>query len=74
MNALLNVAGWDRIARLVLGAALIAIAFAGLLSAGWTIALGVAAAILMVTGTLGFCPIYHLLKFRTLKRTSPRTH
>lgn len=61
MNIKKNEARWDRIARVVIGAAGIGVALAGISAWGW---LG---AILVVTGMMGFCPIYWACKVKTAK-------
>lgn len=58
MNA--NVGGIDRILRIVLGLVLIALTLAGIIGAwGW---LGV---VPLVTGAIGFCPLYPLFGLST---------
>lgn len=60
----MNVANWDRSVRVVGGAALIALgafSFSGV-AAGVSIAAGL---IFVVTGTIGWCPIYAALRIRT---------
>lgn len=55
-----NLASWDRITRVVLGAGLVSLAFWGPKTQwGW---LG---AILLATSMLGHCPIYVMLGLRT---------
>jgi hypothetical protein len=62
-----NESNLDRIIRVTLGIALIALFFSGTV-AGWLgiviIVLGVVA---LFTGVLGFCPLYALLKIHTNK-------
>jgi hypothetical protein len=62
-----NESSIDRIIRVVLGIALLAISwnmgFAGV-GAILLLAVGVIA---LLTGVVGFCPLYGLLKFRTNK-------
>jgi hypothetical protein len=54
----------DRVIRVVLGLGLLATVFVGPQSAlGW---LGV---VPLVTGLVGFCPLYRLLGLRTLPRS-----
>ena len=56
----LNVGGIDRALRIVLGAALIALVFVGPQTPwGW---IGL---IPLVTGLVGFCPLYPLVGFST---------
>jgi hypothetical protein len=55
-----NVASWDRILRLILGAALIALVFVGPKTPfGWI------GAIFVVTALAGFCPLYRLFGIST---------
>ena len=59
-----NVGSVDRIIRIVLGLALIAVGFFVLVGAAGTIA-GVIGFILLLTGLVGWCPLYRLFKFST---------
>ena len=62
MSMMKNVGSPDRIARIVLGVVLIALALTGAFSPwGW---IGV---IPLVTGLVGLCPIYMILGVRTCK-------
>lgn len=62
-----NEAGWDRILRIVLGA--------GMLLLGWTgVVGGTLGAVFqwlgfipLITGLVGWCPLYSIFKFRTRK-------
>lgn len=65
----LNEAGWDRILRVLAGIVLLVLGFGGVLTGGWGLAAEIIGIILLVTGLVGFCPIYYLLKIRT-KKTS----
>jgi len=63
----LNEAGWDRIVRTLAGIALLAVGFGGVVTGtvGWIVKiLGI---LLLVTGVVGFCPLYALLKVTTKK-------
>jgi hypothetical protein len=62
-----NESGVDRIIRVVLGIALLALSFGGVVSGGWGIVLLIVGAIALLTGVVGFCPLYAVLKFRTNK-------
>ena len=62
-----NESGVDRIIRVVLGIALLALYFTGVVTGGLGIALVVVGAILLVTAVIGFCPLYALLKINTKK-------
>ncbi|MEW5871594.1 MAG: DUF2892 domain-containing protein [Chloroflexota bacterium] len=60
----LNEASWDRIVRVVLGVVLFYLGW-GMAATGWDILLMVVGAVLLLTGLLGFCPLYFLFKFST---------
>jgi hypothetical protein len=61
-----NVGPVDRSARLLAGAGLVTLALAGITAAPVTYVVIAAAAILVVTGLTGFCPLYALLGIRTV--------
>jgi len=61
----MNVGTIDRVIRIVLGVALAAIALAGAVSAPLLYIMWVVAAIAVVTGVVGFCPLYALLRIST---------
>lgn len=55
----------DRFLRVIAAAALLGLAFAGIPAAPWlyvTIAVG---ALLAITGVVGFCPLYAVLRLST---------
>lgn len=58
----MNVANWERGIRVVLGLTAVGIALAGINPWGW---LG---SIFVVTGAVGYCPIWHACKIDTRKR------
>jgi hypothetical protein len=60
----LNEASWDRIGRVVLGVALIG---TGILAVGggWGWALAAVGLIPLVTGIVGWCPIYPIIAIRS---------
>jgi len=62
-----NVANWDRIARVVLGIVLLVLGWGGVVTGGWGVFLKVIGFVPLLTGLLGYCPIYGLLKFGTKK-------
>jgi hypothetical protein len=62
-----NESGVDRLIRVVLGIVLLALNLAGAVTGGWGIVLLVLGAISLITGIVGFCPLYALLKIRTNK-------
>ena len=58
-----NEAGWDRVIRIVLGIVLLTLYFTG--SAGiLALIIGVVA---LVTGLIGYCPLYKVIGFSTKK-------
>lgn len=58
-----NEAGWDRIARVIVG---IALFIAGLaIGGGFGTFLAVFAFVPLLTGLVGWCPLYSLLRVRT---------
>jgi len=66
-----NVGTLDRILRVVIGLVALALVFVGpLATGGWgwePIALAGVAAIMLLTSTVKFCPIYRMLGLRTCK-------
>jgi len=61
-----NEAGWDRIVRIVLGVALLYLGWAGVVTGGWGTFLKVIGFVPLLTGLIGFCPIYAIFKVRTI--------
>jgi hypothetical protein len=55
-----NEAGWDRVARVVLGLALLSLTVVGPKSL-W----GLVGLVPLLTGTVGFCPLYRVFNFST---------
>jgi hypothetical protein len=62
-----NESSLDRIIRVVVGALLLALYFLGVVTGGWGIVMIVLGAILLITGVVGFCPLYALFKIKTKK-------
>jgi hypothetical protein len=62
-----NEANWDRIARVVLGIILLVLGWGGIVTGGWGVFLKIIGFVPLLTGLLGYCPIYGLLKFGTKK-------
>ena len=62
----MNEASWDRIVRVVGGAALLTLG-ATVLSGGWAVAAVVAGLVFTITGAIGWCPIYWILRTGTRK-------
>ena len=69
MKLQLNEAPIDRVIRIVLGIALAGVALAGAVTAPWLYVAWVVAALALVTGIVGFCPLYALLRVSTKSTT-----
>jgi len=61
----INEANWDRIGRVVLGILLLYLGWAGVVTGGWGMFLKVIGFVPLITGLMGFCPLYAMLKFNT---------
>ena len=63
----LNVGTWDRALRVIAGVVLVALLAMGTLSinTGLGIVAAIAAAILIITGAISFCPAYGIFGLRT---------
>ena len=57
----------DRVIRVIAGIALLVLFFTNVISGTLGIVLAVIGGILLITGAIGFCPLYALLKIRTNK-------
>jgi hypothetical protein len=62
-----NESGMDRIIRALVGIVLLALYFTGTVTGGLGIAFIVVGAVLLLTGVVGFCPLYALLRINTKK-------
>ena len=65
MNKLLNESSLDRIIRVVLGVALLALGWGGVVTSGWGLFLKIIGFVPLLTGIVGVCPAYLLLGIRT---------
>jgi hypothetical protein len=65
MKLPVNVGSVDRIVRIVLGIGLVAVALGGSVVGPFLALTWIVTAILLVTGALGFCPLYALLGIST---------
>ena len=65
MNKLLNESSMDRIIRVILGLAVLALGWGGVVSGGWGLFFKVIGFVPLLTGILGVCPAYLLLGIRT---------
>jgi hypothetical protein len=61
----MNEAGWDRILRVVLGVVLLALGWGGVVAGGWGLFLKVIGFVPLLTGLVGYCPLYGLFKTGT---------
>lgn len=62
-----NMSVLDRVIRAIVGVVLLVLYLLGFLAGGLGIAAVVLGAILLITGIVGFCPLYALLKISTQK-------
>jgi len=65
-----NMGAPDRIIRLIIGVVLAILALAKIVTGAGAVVLGIIAIILILTGIIGFCPLYVLLKMSTTKKPS----
>jgi hypothetical protein len=65
MKLQINEAPIDRAVRILAGLAIGAVAIAGAIVTPWLYVAWVVAAILIVTGIVGFCPLYAILRVST---------
>ena len=63
----LNESNVDRIIRVVVGVVLLYVGFGGALSGALAVVADVLGVVMLFTGAVGFCPLYALFKFSTLK-------
>lgn len=70
MKLSLNESPLDRAIRIVLGIAIAAVAVAGVVTGPVLYGAWIVAAILLVTGIVGFCPLYAILRVSTRKTGS----
>ena len=65
----INESGLDRIIRVVAGAALLTMYFTHVITGSLGIVAILIGAVLLITGAVGFCPLYGLLKIHTNKKS-----
>ncbi len=63
-----NESGTDRILRVVAGVILVLLYVFGVVGGTLGLVLTVVGAVALVTGLTGFCPLYAILKIKTLKK------
>jgi hypothetical protein len=64
----LNESNVDRIIRVVAGVVLLYLGFGGTLAGGLAVVADVLGVVLLLTGAVGFCPLYAMFKLSTLKK------
>lgn len=69
MKLTINESPLDRIIRITVGLGLAGLAITGVVTAPIAYAVWVVAAILLLTGMVGFCPLYALLHVSTKRAT-----
>ena len=60
-----NESGIDRAIRVVLGIVMLSLGWAGVVTGGWGVVFKIGGLLPLLTGLIGFCPLYAILKFRT---------
>lgn len=63
----LNVANWDRIARVVIGIIFFVLGLTGVVSGALMWVFYVLGVVMFATAAMGFCPIYMAINFSTKK-------
>jgi hypothetical protein len=58
----------DRVVRVIVGLALLYLGFISMGGATAGLAIGVVGVLALLTGMVGFCPLYALLKINTLRK------
>lgn len=66
----MNEAGWDRIGRVVLGVVVLTLGWAEIVTGAWGTFFKVIGFVPLVTGLVGWCPIYAAFRFGTRERDS----
>lgn len=68
-----NVGGVDMVTRIVVGAALLGVAFVVPMGTVWQTVLLVAGVIALVTGAIRYCPLNALLGFNSCRKKPPQS-
>lgn len=66
MKLQINEHPFDRLVRIVLAIALFTLVATGSVAAPWLYLVGFVGVIMLVTGAVGFCPLYAILRISTL--------
>lgn len=67
MKEYINEAGWDRVVRVILGLVLLYLGWFGVVSGGWGTFLKIIGFVPLLTGLVGWCPLYTVTNFKTKK-------
>jgi len=69
-----NVGGAEKVIRIILGVALLALGWFGVVTGGWATGAYVVGAIALITGLVGFCPAWAVLRVNTCgaRQTQPK--
>lgn len=67
MSIQVNEATWDRIVRVVVGLVSLGLAFTAFAGGIGAWLAGIVGGVLVLTGIVGFCPMYALMKLKTNK-------
>lgn len=67
-----NLASLDRTVRILAAVILFVLILTGGLTGTAAIILGILAAVLLATGTVAFCPIYHMMGISSLKKNEQK--
>ncbi len=60
-----NEAGWDRIVRILLGIGMLVLGWGGFVTGTFGVILQWLGFVPLITGLIGWCPLYALFHFRT---------
>ena len=60
-----NEAGWDRIARIVLGIVMLGLGWGGFVTGTFGVILQWLGFVPLITGLIGWCPLYSIFRFGT---------
>jgi hypothetical protein len=63
----LNMGNTDRLIRISAAVVIAVVVYAGVVAGPWALALLAVAAVLVITGSIRFCPLYRLLGINTCK-------
>lgn len=65
-----NETGWDRAVRIALGVVLLYLGWAGVVAGGWGTFFKLFGFVPLLTGAVGWCPLYSIIGFRTNRRAA----